>query len=110
MKNAPLAMSLATFSEMLADIIRSEVRLARARLKREVGKSANAENLCWLEPSFLYTRRVFLLGLVYALALVIPLLERDFAVAAAAGLISVLLISSGRQRLLKINPKTGKNH
>jgi len=90
-------------------MIRSEVRLARAEITTEAGKAANAGKplMAGVVLSF-YAGGLFLLGLVYALALVIPLWSATLAIAILVVIVSQILISAGRQRLRKVHPKPEK--
>jgi len=105
-----------TFSDVLKDVIgsiqdliRSEVKLAKAETKEEIGKTVGAGRL--LIPGTvlgLYALGFLLLGAVAALALTMPYWAAALVVGGALGIVSCVLISVGRSRLKTVHPAPEK--
>ncbi len=95
--------------ENLQDIVRSEVRLAKAEFKTETGHAAKAAiPLIVGAVLSLYAGALLLLALVFSLSLVFPLWMATLTVGALVALLAAGLIGVGRTRLRSVNPKLEK--
>lgn len=84
----------------LQQIVRAEVRLARAEVRDEVGKAKRGAVLLLCGGVVLAASLgLILLSAVYALAIVWPLWAAALAIAASAALAGLALARAGRQRL-----------
>lgn len=90
----------------LQDIVRSEVRLAKAELKTEASQTAKAGRplMAGLVLSF-YAGGLLLLAMVYGLSLVLPPWMAALSVGVVVSLIAAISIGIGRGRLRVVNPK-----
>ncbi len=101
-----------TFAEVIQDIIgnfqemiRSEVRLAKAETKEEVTKATRAGTaLISGGVLALYGLGFLLLTIVYALTLVLEPWAAALIVGGALMIIAVILINVGRNRLKRVHP------
>jgi len=93
----------------LQDIVRSEVRLAKAEFKTEAGHAAKAAKplIAGAVLSF-YAGGLLLLGLVFGLSLVFPPWMAALSVGALVALLGAGLIGVGRTRLRSVNPNLEK--
>jgi hypothetical protein len=87
-------------------ILRSEVRLATAEVKEEVGKGGKAGAVLVAGVVFaLYALGFLLLGAVYALSLRMPLWSAALVTAGFAGVVAAVLIVIGRRRIGQVHLK-----
>jgi uncharacterized membrane protein YqjE len=90
-------------ADNVKDIARLEFQLAKTELKREVAELAKASRTLGAGVTLgLYALGFALLAAVYALATVIAVYWAALAVAAGVGLVSLVLIGSGRSKLANI--------
>ena len=105
-----------TFSDVLKDVvgsvqdlIRSEVKLAKAETKEEVVKAWGAGRLLISGAVLgLYALGFLLLGGVAALATRMPYWAAALCVGAALGIIAMALIATGRSRFKHVHPAPEK--
>jgi uncharacterized membrane protein YqjE len=84
----------------LQDIVRSEISLAKAEIKTEAGKAANAsKNLAAGAVLLLYAGGLILLAMVYALSMLLQPWLAALAVGALVSVFGAILISAGRRRM-----------
>ena len=84
----------------IQEIVRSEVRLAKADLRAESGKAAKAGKALAIGGVLaLYAGGLFLLALVYGLSLLVPPWLAALLVGVAVSVFALSLISAGRGRL-----------
>ena len=89
----------------LQDIVRSEISLAKAEIKTEAGKAANASRILAAGAVFLlYAGGLILLAMVYALSLVLQTWLAALAVGAVVSVFGAILISAGRRRMQVVHP------
>lgn len=82
------------------DIIRAEVRLAKAELTEELGKSRSAVTLLAAGALTLAVSAVFLLlAVVYALSLVMPAWAAALVVGAGVGVAAAICLGVGVKKL-----------
>ena len=93
----------------LQEIVRSEVRLARAEVREEAGKAANAGKLSAAGAVFaLYAGGFLLLAVVRLLDSQMATWLSALLVAVAAGILGVALLAAGRKRLKDVKAKPEK--
>ncbi len=93
----------------LQDIVRSEVRLARAEVREEAGKAANAGKLAAAGAVFaLYAGGFLLLAIVRLLDTRMATWLSALLVAVAAGILGAALLAAGRKRLKDVKAKPEK--
>jgi len=93
----------------LAEIIRSEIRLARVELGQDLAQVANAGVFLVLGAVFaLYAFGFVLLGLVYALGSTIAPWLAAVIVGAGVGLIGAILLMVGRAKIKRADLKPDK--
>lgn len=93
----------------LQEIVRSEVRLARAEVKEEAGKAASAGKLSIIGALLgLYAGGFLLLAIVRLLDTQMATWLSALLVALATGILGFALFSAGRKRLKDIKPKPEK--
>lgn len=93
----------------LQEIVRSEVRLARAEVREEAGKAANAGKFAAIGAVFaLYAGGFFLLAIVRLLDTQIATWLSALLVAVATGILGFALIAAGRKRLKDVKAKPEK--
>jgi uncharacterized membrane protein YqjE len=82
------------------DIVRSEVRLARAEIKTEAGKTANAAKplIAGAVLGF-YAGGLLLIAAVYGLSIVLAPWLAALVVSAFVAMVAAVLISAGQKRL-----------
>ena|SRR5687768_8419286 len=105
----PISAVLQDIVGNLQDIVRAEVRLAKTEVSEELAKVRSAGVLCGAGAAMAILSAVFLLlGIVYALSLVIPPWAASLIVAAAVGLVAIVMLRLGMKRFRTINaaPKT----
>jgi len=91
--------------EDLQDIVRSEVRLAKAEFKTEVSHASKAAKpLIAGAVLSVYAGGLILTTLVLALSLVLPAWMAALSVGVVVGLLAVILIAMGRTRLRHVTP------
>ncbi|MBC8168043.1 MAG: phage holin family protein [Bryobacteraceae bacterium] len=96
-----------SMSEVLKDIfgnvqemVRSEIRLARAEIREETGKAADSVKLLAIGAGLaLFAASFFLVSVMLILALVLPTWAASLAMAVVLGIPGFMLISSGRKHL-----------
>jgi Putative Actinobacterial Holin-X, holin superfamily III len=89
----------------LQDIVRSEIRLAKADLKGEARKAGEAgKPLLAGVVCGVYAGALLMLGLVYALSLVIAPWLAAVSLSVVLFAISAVLVGIGRARLRILNP------
>jgi uncharacterized membrane protein YqjE len=101
-----------SFSDVLKDVIgsvqdliRSEVKLAKAETKEEVVKAWSASRLLISGAVLgLYALGFMLLGGIAALATRMPYWAAALCMGAGLGIIAMALISTGRSRLKHVHP------
>jgi hypothetical protein len=95
--------------EILANveqIFRSEVRLAKAEVKEEIGRGSKAGVVLGAGVIMaFYSVGFLLLSAVYALSLRLPLWGSALLTGAFAGVVALLLILTGRQRIRQVHLK-----
>ncbi len=85
------------------DIIRAEVRLAKAELNEELGKSRSAAALLAAGALALAFSAVFLLlAIVYALSLVMPAWAAALVVGACVGVVAAICLGVGIKKFKRI--------
>ena len=88
------------------EIVRSEVRLAKAEFREEAVKAKSSGSLLGAGVmSGFYAGGFLLLGVVYALALVLPMWEASLIVGALLGITAAILLSLGRKQIRQIHSK-----
>ena len=93
----------------IQEIIRSEVRLAKAELKEEAIDSAKAAGMLAAGAVLaFYALGFLLLGVTHLLALVMPLWLAAVIVFVAVGAIAGFLISAGKKRMAAVSPQPRK--
>jgi hypothetical protein len=93
----------------LQDIVRSEVRLAKAEFKTEAGHAArSARPLIAGAVLCLYAGGLLLLALVHGLSLLLPAWTAALLVGILVSLLAATLICMGQARLREVNPKPKK--
>jgi|ERR1700676_4779009 len=89
----------------LQDIVRSEISLAKAEIKTEAGKAANASKILAAGAVFLfYAGGLILLAMVYALSTVLQPWLAALVVGALVLIFGAILISAGRRRMQVVHP------
>ncbi len=89
----------------LQEIIRAEVRLARAEVREDVSEAA--ASALWLAVgalSALSAWMVLLWAAVYGLAFVMPMWAATLVVAVAMGVVATVLITTGLRKFKRIRP------
>lgn len=87
------------------EIVRSEVRLAKAEVREEATKAKSAGLLIGIGTlSGIFAALFLLLMIVYALATVIPNWAASLIVAVALAIVAGIMLSAGRNRLKQIRP------
>lgn len=93
----------------LQEIVRSEVRLARAEVREEAGKAANAGKLSAAGAVFaLYAGGFLLLAIVRLLDTQLATWLSALLVAVATGILGAALFAAGRKRLKDVKAKPEK--
>jgi len=93
----------------LQEIVRSEVRLARAEVREEAGKAANAGKLSAAGAVFaLYGGGFLLLAIVRLLETQMATWLSALLVAVASGILGAALLAAGRKRLKDVKAKPEK--
>jgi uncharacterized membrane protein len=92
--------------ENVQEILRSEVRLAKAEITQEAKKAARSVAIS-AGGAIL---AIFALGLVlwaavYALSLVLPMWAAALIIGVLVGIIAGAMIAAGRTRMKQVNPK-----
>jgi hypothetical protein len=93
----------------IQDIVRAEVRLAKAELGEELSRARSAGLLIGVGAvAAIFSTLFLLLACVYALTLVVPSWAAALIVAAAVGIVAAVALSLGLKRLKTIQaaPKT----
>jgi uncharacterized membrane protein YqjE len=91
------------------EIIRSEVRLAKAEIREDAVKGFGAAKLIGIGALLgLYALGFALLGVVYLLSLVVPAWGSALIVGVVVGVAAAVLVSRGREQLKKLSPKPEK--
>jgi hypothetical protein len=89
----------------LQDIVHSEISLAKAEIKTEAGKAANASKILAVGAVLLlYAGGLILLAMVYALSMVLQPWLAALMVGALGSVFGAILISAGRQRMQVVHP------
>ena len=89
----------------LQDIVRSEISLAKAEIKTEAGKAANASKILAAGAVFLlYAGGLILLAMVYALSMVLQPWLAALVVGALVSVFGAIFMSAGRRRMQVIHP------
>jgi uncharacterized membrane protein YqjE len=87
------------------EIVRSEVRLAKAEVREEANKAKSASLFIGTGAlSGLFAAFFLLLMAVYALATVVPIWAASLIVAIALAITATALLSAGRKRLKQVHP------
>ncbi len=93
----------------IEQIVRSEVRLAKAEVYEEIGKAGtSAKSIAIGAVCGLYAFGLLLLCIIYALTTVVPAWVAALIVAAVLGFFATVLISGGIATLNSINPVPDK--
>lgn len=93
----------------IEQIIRSEVRLAKAEVYEDIGTAGtSSKSIAIGAVCGLYAFGLLLLCIVYGLAVVVPAWVAALIVAAVLGIFSAVLISGGLATLHSINPVPDK--
>jgi protein-S-isoprenylcysteine O-methyltransferase Ste14 len=113
MATMPQGKSLADLVEdsigNVQELVRSEIRLARAEVREAAQEALRAAIPLGIGAALgIYAAGFLLLTLVYALAETVPLWLAALLVALAAGATSAILVAAGRQRMKQIDPKPTK--
>jgi nitrate/nitrite transporter NarK len=91
------------------EIVRSEVRLAKAEVKQETSKAGKAAGILAGGGVFgLYAGGFLLLAIAYALSLVVPPWLAALLTALLAGMIAGIMVVIGRKQLKQVDPKPEK--
>jgi uncharacterized membrane protein YqjE len=89
----------------LQDIVRSEISLAKAEIKTEAGKAANASKLLAAGAVFLlYAGGLIFLAMVYGLSMVLQPWLAALVVGALVSVFGAIFISAGRRRMRVVHP------
>jgi uncharacterized membrane protein YqjE len=102
----------AIVQEMIAhigEILRSEIRLAKAELTVETGKAMRRAS--WMVASIvlsLYAFGFLLLGATYGLALFVPQWLAAVIIGGSLAVVAALLFRRGRRELTEFHPKLEK--
>jgi uncharacterized membrane protein YqjE len=89
----------------LQDIVRSEISLAKAEIKTEAGKAANASKILAAGAVLLlYAGGLILLAMVYALSILLQPWLAALAVGALVSVFGAILMSAGRRRMQVVHP------
>jgi len=93
----------------IQEIIRSEVRLARAEIREETGKLLNASRMLAIGAfAGIYAVGFILLSLVYGLASVVAPWLAALIVGVLLAIVAGVMVMSGRGRLKDVTPKPEK--
>lgn len=96
----PFSRILQEIVNHLTEIVRSEVRLARVEIQRDLRQVANASAFLAIAAVFaLFALAFILLAVVYALATTVALWLAATIVGAGAGLMAVIFALIGRRKL-----------
>jgi uncharacterized membrane protein len=88
----------------IQELIRSEVRLAKAEVREEAGKAGKAIGTLGAGAvAGMYTIALLLVAGVLALAMILPAWLAALLVACVTGITAAALISEGRAQLKKVN-------
>ena len=91
------------------EMVRGEIRLAKAEMREEAAKTLDASKLLGAGAAAgLFAGLFFLLAVMYALALVVPLWAAALILGVVLGAIAFGMISAGRKRLALVNPTPEK--
>jgi hypothetical protein len=105
----PLAGLLGDVLRDLQEIVRSEVRLARAEVKEEAGKAAHAGKLAGMGAVLgVYAGGFFLLAIVRLLDTRLATWLSALVVAVVVGVIGAGLLAAGRKRMKDVKAKPEK--
>ena len=89
----------------IQEIVRSEVRLAKAEIREEATKAKSAGLLIGAGAlSGIFGAFFLLLMVLYALAAVVPNWAAALIVASVLAILAIILLSSGRKLLKQIDP------
>jgi uncharacterized membrane protein YqjE len=93
----------------LQEIVRSEVRLAKAEVREEAGKAANAAKMSAMGGVMaLYAGGALVLGIIWLLSQYVSNWAAALIVAVVLGVIAAIMLMVGKGRLNEINPKPEK--
>jgi uncharacterized membrane protein YqjE len=88
----------------IQEIIRSEVRLAKAEMREQASKAAKASTLLGAGAlAGIFSLALILATCTLALAMVVPAWLAALIVGIATGLLAAVLIAMGRTRLKEVN-------
>jgi uncharacterized membrane protein YqjE len=105
----PVALILQEIVCNLQDIVRSEVRLARAEVREELKKTRSASLLMVVgAASGCFSAFLILLTLVYGLSFVIPVWAAALCVAIGIGVLAAITLRAGLARFRTIHPTAPK--
>jgi len=99
-----LGVVLKDIAHNLQEIVRGEVRLARAEIAEQLGKARRG--LMFIVAGVilgLMAGIVLLFAFVYALALVVPLWAAALVVAAVVGILAAIIASTGAKQLRDVH-------
>ncbi len=102
--NRPVSQVLQEIVGDVQDILRSEVRLAKAEIRQEAGKAAKSTGMLGA-GAFLaaYAFGFLLLTLVYALGIVVPWWAAALLVAVLVAIPAAVLIRAGLKRFKQVD-------
>lgn len=87
------------------EIVRSEVRLAKTELREEAAKAKTSSMFLGAGALVgVYAGGFLLLGIMYALAIALPLWVAAFIIAITLAVAAGLLLRAGRRRIQQVNP------
>jgi len=108
-ENRSLAEVVQNIVENVQDILRSEVRLAKAEIGAEAQKAASAGKILAAGVVVgLYSLGILLLGAVYALSRALPPWEAAMIVGGVLAIVALILVITGRGRLKNVHAKPVK--
>src|SRR5437868_4255506 len=91
------------------DIVRSELRLAAVEGRQELAKAARAGKIGGAGAVLaFFALAFFLLSVVYALAIVVPIWAASLIVAAVLAIAASILLGAGKKRLKLVHSKPTK--
>jgi len=105
-----------TFADVLKDIIadvqnliRSEVRLAKAEVREEIGKAISAGTMIVVGGVLgMFALGFVLLTIMFALELVVPSWAAALIVGVVIAIAAAVLFMTGKQRFSEVSPKPEK--
>jgi uncharacterized membrane protein YqjE len=106
MSNArPVTQVLQDIVGNVQEIVRSEVRLAKAELREEAVKAKSSGLLLGAGAVIgLYAGGCLLLGIIHALALRMPMWGASLFVGGVLAIFAAILLGMGKNRIREVNP------